>query len=964
MKKMPAWTKEGWRAEYLKDWFPRRHEDEVMIAAAKTPKERLDAVYEAIYNRGLAWTQAFDHETESQRAGEELGSDIGGITVSRKDKESLAGELARFISKYGKELFDSGSEKHGFNENYMRAEWDDKRKKHEFYPAHFDYDRFVSIEGANPQVISEVVKSPEIFGMLRLGKYGYKDPIETKESERIWDVDRYRGLSRPGLAAVKALGDLNSEAVISNGFSKDVLASFKKYVKMKVPPHNFPKGDRDKIEELRQENRSKGLLNDRDLGDIAAKIDSNEVPKGMEDEYLSSLVHLWSGEPAITGISKPRMIQKMMMLKHTKDSSDTVDVFVNKNPHVTAKDWTDFQKEAAKLPRAEGIGGGERRMYPHIPDRFLDDKESLEHIVNNWDWNDWNFNDYSGGKDRGLFFKLRDLSPEVMKAAAEKARAAPATEKDYKGIPHILNKDIVEFSDKFDNQGNYIKQPIQDHQQVDSLMYLASKDPNHEKVRDVVKHVISDGYMNHGHDGRHLLSIVEWGKSRSFMKKMSPEISQGIYGMAKQVDQNRSKEDNLMFGNINVKKIFANMFLSHPEFRDLPAASKFWNDYEGEVKAAHFPIAQAAMKGEHVVHRPFRKRGYEKGMLNENGEEIFRSEGSEGIWPALKGHARLSQAAVLQRYINDKNSANSDLELKDSPDSHHPGHAPKFRMINGKLHLKVYRGIAGEHGEDVMNHAKEGKDFDAAGIQSFSLDPGTAAWFALNRQKEFNEKVVKERHGIYMDEFIRKHYPHLHGKFGAEIQVPPLKGKPYVVEGWMPFDDVTHFGAVNRNYSSRDGTPGDDEHVAFKPQHDIEQEVVFHVKDNKLPHNLFRVHGAHKFVKKHDLMSHLSGIDNKILSRKSDMPVLNTSFDDLIDLAHGSSSGKIPDKLKEQTRIPNPEKDEYERRRKPFLPAPGVVDVKGVPVQTQVPAIESPGPTQPRTRTRHTMKKTSNGSSL
>jgi DNA-binding MarR family transcriptional regulator len=55
-----------------------------------------------------------------------------------------------------------------------------------------------------------------------------------------------------------------------------------------------------------------------------------------------------------------------------------------------------------------------------------------------------------------------------------------------------------------------------------------------------------------------------------------------------------------------------------------------------------------------------------------------------------------------------------------------------------------------------MEHHTRGEDLDAAGIQSFTLDPKTAAWFAMNRQGQFNEDFVKEHHGIYMDEFVKQ----------------------------------------------------------------------------------------------------------------------------------------------------------------------------------------------------------------
>jgi hypothetical protein len=268
----------------------------------------------------------------------------------------------------------------------------------------------------------------------------------------------------------------------------------------------------------------------------------------------------------------------------------------------------------------------------------------------------------------------------------------------------------------------------------------------------------------------------------------------------------------------------------------------------------------------------------------------------------------------------------------------------------------VYRGIAGDHADDVMNHWNEGKDFDAAGVQSFSLSPHTAAWFALTRQSDVNEEFVKTHHGMYLDAFKNKFFPHLTNDFTWKSKIPPLKGKPRVLEGWMPLEDAVHFGAVSRDYDKVLGTR--DEHTVFNPQHAGEQEIVFHVKGNKIPHNHFRIHEAHKFVKKQKLRGEVQGLEGEHLGRESNMPVVKTTFDDLIHLSHGHSADRVPPKLREAAQIPNPEHtgDKWSSAPK-TIPKPGVIQHKGIPIEPSEPEAKTPETPRDPLRSRHTLKK-------
>ena len=154
------------------------------------------------------------------------------------------------------------------------------------------------------------------------------------------------------------------------------------------------------------------------------------------------------------------------------------------------------------------------------------------------------------------------------------------------------------------------------------------------------------------------------------------------------------------------------------------------------------------------------KKPFEVATINVNGVRAAFRNGM-GDW------LKKSTADVLA--LQEVRASRADLdELFDQ----HGGLAAnggKWHILHDEASAKGRAGVALVSKVPALESRTTlgPKDFDSAGIQSFSLDPSTASWFALNRQKEFNEKAVKERHGIYMDEFIRKHFPHLHGKFGS-----------------------------------------------------------------------------------------------------------------------------------------------------------------------------------------------------
>lgn len=963
----------------IKEWFPTRHEDEVHIASASSPDERRRLIGQAILRRENLWHHAYYLDDLSRtNEGDEFYSDLGqGDVLYGKDRHAIAGDLARFIGKYGHEVVGEKGISHlgQYYESFLRQSND------------------------NPAVVSEIIKNPETFGKFFLAKNGWKDPLaegEPIDNQTFFGKDKIplRGLSHPAAAIAKAIDWVPHDAVKSNPeYSKVLLDIYKKYRGQLAE-------DTDDYNAGKEAAFKEGKVPRQDMDSLLSRVHPDLVPTSLESEYAARAkdFKFWESRKEM---SKPSLIKKVVSnlaayrSKYGNDSpGKLVASFFNENPHTTIKQWMEYQHE---LP-AETENNVK---YPVIPDRFMDDDASFKKLVQKWPWDQWHFANHgdSFGSKRSydhMLYRLRDLDPALLKQVSQKLRSMPASWKDYKGTPIVPNDHVAEFADLFDDKGEYLPVNLHDKKSTRAQRNWGS-DPNINKVRTAVRQAMSNLYQDESGSSDGFQSAASYATDPAFMRKMSPDIAQSLYGAAQHFVRNFASERGAK--EIDLNRAFANTFLSHPEYNSLDRASKFWNDYESEVKQSHFPVAQAAAVGEHKAHVPFRKRRSEKGMLNENGEEVFTSQGTEDLWPSLRGHAKLSQAALIRRYLNDKNadfkpqsrvknnyetppplspsvskeynkiesqafpdepnvpaSALSDEFRQLIADKHHPVHAPKFKVVNGKLHVKVYRGIAGEHGADIHNHLKEGGDLDVAGIQSFSLDPTTAAWFAKNRQADFDDTFLQQQ-GTSLSAHMLKHFPHLEADAFWKHKMPSIRGRPYVVEGWLPVEDIMHFGAVSRDI---DALGSVSPHSGFKPQHGDEQELVFLSRNNKLPHGNFRIHDANKFVKKYKLMRNYDfGGDkpSKAIPRGSDMPVTKTDFADLINIMHGSPETKVPKKVAEAAVMENPEKKENPYAFPDTVSKPSVVQHKGIPIMTSEPEAKTAEKPRDPTRSRHTIKK-------
>lgn len=945
----------------VSDWFTKRHNDEQLIDAETDPQKKFELIGHALHNRLLVAHVANRMPAITDPNQEEQHyAPVGDTILTNADTQNLATEFANFLGKYG-DFFVKHAKKEG-KEDLLDIGGAGNMSFS--LPGLFDF-----AGETNDDFIKEVMNKPEVFGELLRNTQNI-EAVKSHWKELLPSVQNKGDQhDHNTLSAALAINGLKPEKIQELGFSKKA-AKYYKNIKLY------------------------GAIKDN----LALAVDPKDAAKfdtiDKSDYHKALYSNRYYAPHNLSKITDPEDISDMMDIayKHGEDGSyrngfERVSGVIRAGLNVAPEQWLDLVKNKYKLANTETDIGpkriGDVKIQPDIPTSFLDNPEHLKTIAQNWDWKNWGFSPSSENRRDAYapYFSLRDNHPEVLQEIGRKMNELAATD------DHRLNHYMHLYSNMFDESGNYRKDVFNR-----DFINAGMSDPNREKFRDYVGHHVNEALMNPAADKRTEI-LASNAETPNFMHKMSPQIANSLYALAthynasagqagtkwdRPIGQEANRGDYLPAQKahrspVDLEKIFANAMLTRPEYQNLEGASKFWNDYEKEVKAEHFPVAQAALTGEHKSHIPFRKRKYEKGMLNENGEEVFTSKGSEHLWSSLKGHAQLSQSALLMRYIKDKAADESgrvvnEQVVPDKKQAHHPFHAPKFRTINGKLHVKVYRGIAGQHGADIMDTHQQGQPFHTAGIQSFSLDPETASWFALERQKEFNEKHLQAKFGQDLDTYLQQNFPEklkgnnpYENKVQARVLMPPLVGRAAVVEGWMPVEDIAHFGAVSRD--NKEDYTDQNKHMKFKPVHESEQELVFLSRNSQIPHEHFRVHDAHKFWDKlkkqkksqkrrnapEDLFENMPG-------RVSDMPVLDTSFAELIGLSHGHHH-KIPDKIFADSLEVTPEtKDSL--RYKDFQVKPGVVDVKGIPVQTQLPEVKTPEkPARDPLRTRHTMKK-------
>ncbi len=212
-------------------------------------------------------------------------------------------------------------------------------------------------------------------------------------------------------------------------------------------------------------------------------------------------------------------------------------------------------------------------------------------------------------------------------------------------------------------------------------------------------------------------------------------------------------------------------------------AAAFWNGYEQEVQPHHFAVGEK-----------LRSNSQDHVEVTDHRGKTGNSQHWGPIDSALQQHA----GAVQEEILNDK-------------------HLPK-KMINGEMHIPVYRGVAGDYAKQLHDAKESGAthvEVPNAAFSSWSTDPDVAHGFA-------------SRH-------IAGHSRH-----------------SALMRRWAPVSQVLHSGF----------------HQAFENQHhhhQEESEIVFqhpesHIKipveDISTKNRMYDVGSHHQMLDQHDEWAH------------------------------------------------------------------------------------------------------------
>lgn len=219
---------------------------------------------------------------------------------------------------------------------------------------------------------------------------------------------------------------------------------------------------------------------------------------------------------------------------------------------------------------------------------------------------------------------------------------------------------------------------------------------------------------------------------------------------------------------------------SHPNWspdertKGLMQAGTHWNNYEREVHPAHFATAKSL-----YTNQP-------EALVDHRGN-AGSSEHTMQLLPHLKEYAKLTQDAVLHD-AREFPWNKADHEEREEAMRTNPFKAndPRIQMkyFNGHPHVKLFRGVAGNHAEDIAQKAqlddsgfvaKKVLNVPSQHMSSWSIDPHMARRFATTR---------------------------------AESIPGQQSNRALVLEKWFPVKDILHSGfhkvVTNQDHAHRD----------------------------------------------------------------------------------------------------------------------------------------------------------------